>query len=310
MRSSRKRLLVLGWHNIAATPGFPASPEAAERGFAQQMKALARAANVVSLEDGLARMYAGEALPSRAVAITFDDGYRDNLTLGAPVLERLGLPATFFLVPKLLSGEVEAWWETVGWALSATTQTTLRWDDLSLALDSAAARRDAKSQVTRRLTRLNERDRAGAMRTLLDALAPGGEPPRLFMDWEEAGELVKRGFSVQSHTVSHPVLARESVEVQQTELANSRTQLESTLGISISTIAYPHGGPEHYSPDTVAAAEAAGYSWGITTREGFTTRSTPRLEVQRCVVYPERGIIDLLAQLRYIMQRRVSGAQT
>src|SRR6478752_8590927 len=101
-----RRLLVLGWHNIAGTYGFPAAEGAAERGFAKQMQTLSRVANVIDLEQGLARLTAGEKLPSRAVALTFDDGYTDNLTLGVPILERHGLPATFFLVPRFLSGEL------------------------------------------------------------------------------------------------------------------------------------------------------------------------------------------------------------
>ena len=95
---------------------------------------------MLPLEDALARLHAGERLPSRAVAITFDDGYRDNLTLALPVLEALGLPATFFLVPRLLSGEMDAWWETLGWAIESRTRDALRWKGESFALGTAAAR--------------------------------------------------------------------------------------------------------------------------------------------------------------------------
>jgi Polysaccharide deacetylase len=144
------RLLVLGWHNVVGTYGFPSADGAAQRGFAQQMKVLARTANVLPLERALARLGAGEKLPARAVALTFDDGYRDNLTLAVPVLERLGLPATFFLVPRLLSGELHGWWETIGWALQSSSHTALQWEDLSLALDGEDARAAAYSQVVRR----------------------------------------------------------------------------------------------------------------------------------------------------------------
>jgi len=74
--------------------------------------------------------------------------------------------------------------------------------------------------------------------------------------------------------------------------------------VPISTIAYPYGGPAEYSDTTVEAAADAGYRWGLTTREGFTTAATPALEVRRCCIYPERGTLDLLAQLRYMLPRR------
>ena len=47
----------------------------------------------------------------RELAITFDDGYRDNFEQAAPVLERLGLPATFFVVTDWMGTDVVPWWD-------------------------------------------------------------------------------------------------------------------------------------------------------------------------------------------------------
>lgn len=304
------RLLVLGWHNATATYGFPAAEGAAERGLAQQMKALARVANVLPLEDALGRLAEGEKLPARSVAITFDDGYRDNLDVAVPVLERLGLPATFFLVPRLLSGEVDAWWETIGWALQSSTRTSLEWEDLRVSLAEESARDAAYSEVVKRLKLRNQAARERSMSELLGLLDPAGERPSLFMGWEGARELVRRGFSVQSHTLSHVVLSQEDAEGQRRELGDARRALERELEIEISTIAYPHGGTQHYTAETVKIAEEAGYRWGVTTREAFTTSATAPLEIRRCLVYPERGVIDLLAQLRYLLGAWVKGRET
>ena len=52
-------------------------------------------------------------LPPRAIALTFDDGYLDNLEYAAPVLERAGLPATFFLTSGWLGKPGEYWWDTL-----------------------------------------------------------------------------------------------------------------------------------------------------------------------------------------------------
>jgi peptidoglycan/xylan/chitin deacetylase (PgdA/CDA1 family) len=301
------RLLVLGWHNVTGTYGFPSRPGAAQRGFVQQMKILARAATVMPLQEALTRLHAGERLPRRAVALTFDDGYRDNLTIAAPVLQRLGLPATFFMVPRLLSGQMDAWWETIGWAIESSSRTSLRWEDVSVALGDGPSRQIVYSLLVKRLKRRDQAAREASMSELVGLLEPTGEMPHLFMDWEGARELVSKGFDVQAHTCTHPVLALESRERQERELAGSRRELEDELGVAVSTIAYPHGGPQDYSAETVAAAERAGYRWGITTREGFATDSPAPLEVRRCVVYPERGFVDLLAQLRYLARARLKG---
>ena len=63
--------------------------------FAAQMEWLAETGKCVEL---LARVNSG-------VAITFDDGYRDNFTVAYPILKRLGLPFTIFVIPRFVESE-------------------------------------------------------------------------------------------------------------------------------------------------------------------------------------------------------------
>lgn len=104
-------MLVLGWHNVEGTPCFPSVRGAGIRGFRAQVEWLARWAEVVPLRESLRALAAGERLPPRAVAITFDDGYRDNFEHAAPVLERLSLPATFFVVTQWIDTDIVPWWD-------------------------------------------------------------------------------------------------------------------------------------------------------------------------------------------------------
>src|SRR6266550_9463146 len=109
------RLRIFLWHNVDASWSFPSRSGTGPRGMERQFRFLRRVANVVPLRDALEALADGRDLPPRAVAITFDDGYRDNLEIAVPLLQRLGLPATFFLVPGILSGAVQPWWEALGW---------------------------------------------------------------------------------------------------------------------------------------------------------------------------------------------------
>jgi peptidoglycan/xylan/chitin deacetylase (PgdA/CDA1 family) len=67
--------------------------------------------HVIPLRDLAARLSGGRA-PSRELAITFDDGYRDNFENAAPVLERLSLPATFFVVTQWMDTDVVPFWDS------------------------------------------------------------------------------------------------------------------------------------------------------------------------------------------------------
>ena len=65
---------------------------------------------VVPLRELVDRMALGQSV-DRLLAITFDDGYRDNFENAMPVLEKLSLPATFFVVTEWMGSDVVPWWD-------------------------------------------------------------------------------------------------------------------------------------------------------------------------------------------------------
>src|SRR5690349_9090397 len=126
-------LIVLGWHNVEGTWCFPSAPGSGTRGLERQLRTLHSLANIVRLERALSDLTEGRPLPRRAVALTFDDGYRDNLAIAGPLLAKLGLPATCFLVPHALSGQVVPWWERLAWAFAQARAKRIDWEGQGLA---------------------------------------------------------------------------------------------------------------------------------------------------------------------------------
>ena len=99
----RARLSVLVFHRVL--PGVdPLYPEAMDATrFTQICHWVRSMFSVLPLDEAVRRMRAG-TLPERALAVTFDDGYADNLQVAMPILNRLGLPATFFIATGFLDG--------------------------------------------------------------------------------------------------------------------------------------------------------------------------------------------------------------
>jgi peptidoglycan/xylan/chitin deacetylase (PgdA/CDA1 family) len=93
----RPGIRILMYHRVAAQPAGDQLTIAPAL-FARQMEILARSCRVVSLDGAVAELDQGRVRP--AVAITFDDGYRDFLTQALPVLRRLGLPAAIFVTTR------------------------------------------------------------------------------------------------------------------------------------------------------------------------------------------------------------------
>lgn len=263
---ARHRLMVLGYHNLTPTLRWPA-PGGGADAFARQLKVLRRVATLVPLEASLDALDAGAPLPARAVAITFDDGYRDNLTDAVPVLRALGVPATIYLVPGFLSREVHAWWERLGWAVGAARAAHVEFGGARLPLATPEERATALRTIETAVKRTDHDTRLGVVEELVDRLDPAGryDGRELFVDWDGARDLVRSGFTVGSHTCGHAILAREDAEAQRKDLVRCRELLQSELSVPVPGLAYPNGERGDYDAATIAAAREAGHTHAVTT---------------------------------------------
>lgn len=300
-----RRLLVLGYHNVEPTWAFGGtSPAAGRRGLERQARFLRRWANVVPLRSALADLAAGRPLPPRAVALTFDDGYLDNATVAAPVLQAAGLPATFFLVPGFLSGEAPVWWEELGWAFAHTTAARLDWAGQRHDVSTPPGREAAHGIVADALKLVDARDRWAAVVELRDRLAPAGpELGRLFMDWDEADGLVRLGHDIGSHTCGHPILSREPAAAQAHELIESRRELAQHFGRPVEVLAFPNGRTQDYSAETLRLTGKAGYEFAVTTRTALAGPRTPVHEVPRVLVDAETDLREVLRKAARVVRR-------
>jgi peptidoglycan/xylan/chitin deacetylase (PgdA/CDA1 family) len=291
------RLIVLMWHNIEGTWCYPSPPGAGTRGFAHQLRRLKQLGTVVPLAEGLEALAAGRRLPPRAVAITFDDGYRDNLDVAAPMLDDLGLPATFFLVPGLLSGDVRPWWEVLAWGFAQAKPPVVNWGGRVLPTRGRHGWRSFR-WLAERLKVLDRATREQRVGEFLDLLEPRGQAgeDRLFLDWDGAVELVRRGFTVGSHSMRHAILSREDPREQASDLISSRRQLEAELEAPVNLLAYPNGKRADYDAHTIQAAALAGHKHALGAHAGLNRPSTPPYEHPRLFVEAHRGFLDSLIQ--------------
>jgi peptidoglycan/xylan/chitin deacetylase (PgdA/CDA1 family) len=286
-----RRLLVLGYHNVDSTWRYPARRGEGIRVLARQLRVLRRNAHIVPLEGALRTLAAGGSLPSRAVAVTFDDGYRDNLTQAVPLLARLGIPATIYLVPGFLSGEVHAWWERLAWAIDQARAPYLEFDGTRHDVSGPAARVAALDVVEAALKTRDHAARLAAVEELVEALEPDGSyrAEELFLDWDGARELTRAGIAIGSHTMRHAILAREDEQAQRADLAESRRLLEAELQVPVDTLAYPNGGVGDYDAVTISAAQDAGYTHAVTAWGLTSSAATPPYEISRKMASPYRS---------------------
>ena len=279
------RLSILIFHRVLARrdPLFPGEVDVVR--FDAICAWLKAWFNVLPLGDAVKR-WRDRRLPSRAAAITFDDGYADNHDVALPVLRRHGLTATFFIATGFLDGGV-MWNDEVIDAVRNTRRACLDLRDIDgahlgiLALGSDEARRSAIAKVLQAVKHLTVDGRRAAVAEVCeraDATAYRGE----MMSSQQVLALHRAGMQVGAHTVTHPILAGLEAASARAEMQQGRRQLESLLQDRVGLFAYPNGRPGlDYSVETVALARAVGFDAALTTSWGATGPATDPFQMPR-----------------------------
>ena len=250
--------------------------------FAARMAHIARHYRVLTVEDLAQRLQEGRA-PHNALAITFDDGYRDNLTHAAPILSRLGLPATIFLVTGYIDTPRALWFDRLALAFkSACARQVTLTDGRVVTLRTVEERLAALSAARALLKLLPDDQRSVALEELIQALRPLPErPKRLMLGWDEVAALRGLGFAIGAHTVTHPIMSRLTPSQVREEIHGSKAAIEKAVGAPVRAFAYPNGRDDDYNEAVTQVVRDAGFTCAVTTKRGLNDADTPVLELRR-----------------------------
>jgi peptidoglycan/xylan/chitin deacetylase (PgdA/CDA1 family) len=106
----RNAAVIVAFHRVQETVAPGDGLTVSVRMFERHCEFLRRHFRVVPLPDIVEKLERGQPL-HRELAITFDDGYRDNFENAAPVLAKLSLPATFFIVSRWMGTDIVPVWD-------------------------------------------------------------------------------------------------------------------------------------------------------------------------------------------------------
>jgi peptidoglycan/xylan/chitin deacetylase (PgdA/CDA1 family) len=224
------------------------------------------------LETAAQAMRAGE-LPPNAIVITFDDGYRDNLVTALPILSELSLTATVFLPTSVVGTNRLLWHDRVSRAVICSSASVLPGfgaQGTDLPLGGPVQRRRVVVDLLHYLRSLDDDQREARVTQLMNNLNYTDEDgdPGLMLNWADVREMQRRGFSIGSHTVSHPVLSRVSADRARAEIVQSKEIIERELGVPVQAFAYPSGRPGDFDAGIKRLVDEAGYTCAVTTISG------------------------------------------
>lgn len=281
------RLTIVRHHRVYATGESPLYRLGVSAAVLEAQLGALRAAGLAPLTvgEGLARL--AENRSGHWVAMTFDDGYADNVTRALPLLQAAGAKATFYLTAGWMEERRPAWWDELAWSVEHARVTEGSWrapggGAVELRLGSPIER-DATLQRLLPAFRLALAPRREALASLRAATGADGDPPCEFAEWSEAARLADAGMEIGAHTLHHPHLSRLGLEEQRREIGGSIDLIEKRIGRRPTGFAYPGG---DYDEAAVSVVRAASLGHAVTTRRGDVLPGA-----DACLL-PRRGLSD------------------
>ena len=305
-RPRRAPAMIMLYHRVTRLKRDPWALSVTPEQFASQLSIIRRQARPAALRD-LDTLCNKPGLP--AIAVTFDDGYEDNLLEAEPLLREFDIPATMFVVSEAIQSPREFWWDelerivferrkpagplhvAVGhtwrtWMLDENSCSCNDTDWQAWAHVEDCCPHRAYSELYKLLFSVAadcRREILANMRTWA-GLCNTGRSSHSTLSREQLKELSQSPLvDIGAHSVTHASLAALPVSAQRDEIAVCKQDIEAIIERSSISFSYPFGKQEHFSTQTVDAVRSAGFRYACTNVPGLVRDSTDRLRLPRFV---------------------------
>jgi peptidoglycan/xylan/chitin deacetylase (PgdA/CDA1 family) len=244
-----------------------------------------------------------ERMPPRAVAITFDDGYRSIHELALPILRERRLPATVFVTSGHMTDDSSMWNDVILEAVRRLPGDTLDLGDIGLkvyAMNGVEQRKASAARLTEDCKYLTPEGRQ-VMLDRLQELVRADLRQHLMLTPEMIRDLVRNDIEIGGHTVTHPILARLGDEAAFREITDNKRDLEQVTGRPIRLFAYPNGKQGvDFDERHVEMVRAAGYRAAFTTLPGAATRHHHPFQFPRSRPWDRQPLMFAIRLLRWL----------
>jgi len=326
-RGHRSCWTILTYHRIGE-PEDDGGPDLVSPAyFRQQLRYLRRRYEVVTVGQALERIRAGGRAARPLLSITFDDGYRDNVSGALPLLVAEDCPCTLFITVEAARDRLPPWPHRLTHDLTLLQENPPRLDGerraaLHALLDeflrqSADPRHEGRNLI-RRTVAIAKSLPAGEASRLCDEASSftGGAGSRAadMMNVEELLQWHRAGMEVGSHTTNHHILARLPGQARRDDLSSSKRWLEEVLQTEVDLLAYPNGRADDWDEGVISDARTAGFRSAVTTIEGINRPGDDPFRLKRISVGDDSlpvfatRVSGLFGRMRAWLHRRIDRA--
>ena len=325
---NRNKVTILMLHGVAGEhedAGWaPLWPRMTPERLDEVLGQFARHYRFVTLDDAVEMIAGRKPMIHNAMVLTFDDGYRNNLTEALPVLEKHGVPATFYIATGFVETGASYWIDRLDYALQKApdearlveavgAQHDLRGLDRGqLAEAYKRMRLGVKNSVPDDEQMLAEFDRISAqleeaadtsIRDIIDT-----DPYVSVASWQELKDVARRGVEIGSHTVDHCRLTGIDRERVAQQLKDSMQQVAAGVELECRHFCYPNG---DHDAGVAEQVREAGYTSAVTTDNGLNGVGDDLMTLRRYAMPARKDAFANLMAISGLTQlpvlRRIAG---
>lgn len=232
--------------------------------------------DLVSMDEAAERIKNAKSSNSERpfIAVTLDDGYRDNKEIAAPIFAKYNMPYTIYVAPGFVDGKADLWWDDLEHIIAArdTVHVDLEKGREEIDTSTVSLKNQAYIDLMDYLSRVvDEKRQREIVRDLASQykIDVAAHRESQIMSWKEIAELNKDPLcTIGAHTISHPILARLSEKEAKFEMMESARIIEAELGERPKHFAYPYGMAKAAGPREFEMAKECGFTTAVTTRHG------------------------------------------
>lgn len=249
-------------------------------------------------------------LPAGKFLLTFDDGFREVDDIIAPILEKKGVPAIFFINPAFIDNKELFYRCKISLLIGELKKNQASY--LTLYADALQITAATMESVTEALKKLSQ-DNASVLDGIAEKISYSFDEylqkQQPFLTAEQLVSLHKRGFSIGAHSMNHPYYNLLPVEGQVKQTIDSCNYVKDLLGIGECHFSFPHS-DEPISQQTITAINKnnTGLLFGIQNQKNeLYNNMLHRFNAER----PETAIEELIkGQITLNRLQQITGQNT
>lgn len=258
------------------------SPQAVDKEFfVRRLVWLSRYWSFVPLDEAI--LSVNQTNSNRYTTLGFDDAYSDFDEVIQPVLQELGIPATFYITVNALDQKELLWFDKVYSAIAGASTDGVHLKALRnvwISLKSVEHKVSAAMRLCEILVHLNKALRHDALQELEDKVGKGPlKANELYLSRYDLADLAQKpGVTIGSHTMSHPNLLLLTESALREELEGSKTELENITGQEVKHLSYPNN---LWDERISEMAKKCGYETAAATAKGIKGNlyALPRINI-------------------------------